>query len=421
MKPEQRKVIDRWFDTSRYVYNKALDQIVNHKHPINFIQLRDRLVTLNTKKNDPQYSQITADIARMRTSKRGLEKYKVQNQEEIARLEADITTQKQNLRSVWKTLGYSTNDTILPWELDTPKDVRAAAVDDVCKAHKTGFANLKRGNIKFFNMKFKRKTEPSKCLSVPSTMIENKRGIIEIAPEYLKSHKRFPMGKRTAKKHRDLVIKNDCRLVKQRNEYWLMIPIPFASKEPRKRVPENYCGIDPGIRTFMTAFGNDGCSEYSHDYSALKRLDSQIRALKSKPNRVRKRKITKRETRKDNLLDEIHWKTIRSLLTRYDILFYGDIKSHDVVKNKKNHTLNRDTNNLKFFKFKERLLFKATERQKQVIAVKEHFTTQTCSSCGSINRPGISKIYHCAKCDKQVGRDVNAAKNILMKGIVQNA
>jgi hypothetical protein len=53
---------------------------------------------------------------------------------------------------------------------------------------------------------------------------------------------------------------------------------------------------------------------------------------------------------KENLINEIHWKTINDLLKKYDILFYGDIKSHGVVKNRTNRNLNRDINNIKFYK-----------------------------------------------------------------------
>ena len=101
----------------------------------------------------------------------------------------------------------------------------------------------------------------------------------------------------------------------------------------------------------------------------------------------------------------------------FNCLIYGDIKSHDIVKNGKNRTLNTSMNNLKFFKFKQRLLFKSIERGKKVLEVKEQYTTQTCSFCGSMYKPGLSRVYHCRNCEKNIGRDVNAAKNILMKGI----
>jgi putative transposase len=103
-----------------------------------------------------------------------------------------------------------------------------------------------------------------------------------------------------------------------------------------------------------------------------------------------------------------------------DFLFYGDIKSHDIVKEGKNRTLNTNMNDLKFYKFKQRLIFKSIERGKQIFETKEHFTSQSCSCCGSINKPGLSRVYNCIQCKKKSGRDVNAAKNILMKGILSH-
>lgn len=41
--------INDWINTSNYVYNKTLDKIKG-RHKINFINLRDLLVTDNTKK-----------------------------------------------------------------------------------------------------------------------------------------------------------------------------------------------------------------------------------------------------------------------------------------------------------------------------------------------------------------------------------
>ena len=57
------------------------------------------------------------------------------------------------------------------------------------------------------------------------------------------------------------------------------------------------------------------------------------------------------------------------------------------------------------------------EKNKKVFCIKEEYTTKTCSFCGMLNNPGRSKIYQCLNCNIKTGRDVNASKNILMKGI----
>ena len=46
---EQKNVLQEWFNTSNYVYNKTV-QCINDGHKVNFKDLRDLLVTNNTKK-----------------------------------------------------------------------------------------------------------------------------------------------------------------------------------------------------------------------------------------------------------------------------------------------------------------------------------------------------------------------------------
>lgn len=95
--------------------------------------------------------------------------------------------------------------------------------------------------------------------------------------------------------------------------------------------------------------------------------------------------------------------------------------SHDIVKKNANKFLNRDINDLKFYKFKQRLIYKANVLNKQVFSVNEKYTTMTCSSCGNLNNVGKNEIYKCENqlCKKTLLRDVSAAKNILMKGIIK--
>jgi transposase len=427
---EQRKILEEWMDTSNYVYNKTIEQIKNGSRA-NFQNLRDLLVTNNTKKNNKEYKLMTEEIKILHSNKSNLQKGKdrssddtVRNKldQEINKLKVLISGKNDELRKVAKQLQYEKNKNVEEWELNTPKDIRAGAVNDVCKAIKTGMTNLKNGNIKYFNLNFRKKEEFNKSVVIPMKNIKNTNGTIIIAPEYMKES--FKMNKRTYKKYKNIEITCDCRIVKQKNQYSLIIPMTCKIEE--KHGPVNYCGIDPGSRTFMTTFGNNGSTEYIHNKDIIKKINYKIKILKSnrspkgqfKRNKCRKKQINKLEIRKSNIIDELHWKTINDLLNNNDFIFYGDIKSHGIVKNGSNKTLNLNINDLKLYKFKLRLLYKASVCNKKVFLVNESFTTKTCSCCGKLNDPGSSEVYKCTYCKKSVGRDTNASKNILMKGII---
>ena len=43
-----------------------------------------------------------------------------------------------------------------------------------------------------------------------------------------------------------------------------------------------FCGVDPGVRTFMTTFGNDGCYEYNQSLEKLNNYNNKIDILKNR-------------------------------------------------------------------------------------------------------------------------------------------
>lgn len=413
-----------------------MEQIYKHKQPANFQTLRDKLVTADTKKNHEEYKEISNNIKELNKKKNELvkilsdfcnEKKNIKMTlsahkklcHDISKIKEEIKTKNIKLRETAKGLPYEKNEGIYDWELETPKDIRAGAVNDVCNAIKSGISNLKAGNIRHFRLGFRVRTDNYKSMVIPKKFLCNKDGTIHLAPQFLKNNCKFKMGKKTIKKHRKLEISHDCRIVKRMDKYWLLVPIPMECKE--KTTPVNYCGIDPGVRTFMTAFGNTGCMEYQQKDSVINKIDAKIRMYKDKrikkQSRVYKKKLVKLERRKENVLNDLHWKTITNIVRNNDFIFYGDIKSHDIVKGGKNRKLNGDTNNLKFYVFKQRLLHKANECGKKVFVINESYTTQTCSFCGNMYKGEKSKVYSCNNCNRKIGRDVNAAKNILIKGI----
>ena len=124
-------------------------------------------------------------------------------------------------------------------------------------------------------------------------------------------------------------------LVKKNNEFYLH----FMVKQKQRPFPKkfvNFCGLDPGIRTFYTCFSNvNGITEYENSIEHLtKKLNAKIDLLKSlrKPKRIRKSKLSRLEKKKSNLTDNLHRSVINDLVDKQDVIFLGDIKSHDIVK-----------------------------------------------------------------------------------------
>lgn len=404
----QKKIIDGFINTSRYVYNKTVCYI-KKGHKANFQSLRDLLVTEKTKKRSPEYQCFDDKINILKSQKKTSVNKKL--------IDDEIKLLQKQRRDLMKNFQYEKNPLIQNFETSTPKEIRASAVKRCCDAHKTGFSNLKNGNIRFFNMKFKKKTDKDQSIEIPPSGMSIKDCKIKIYPTFFADE--CYLSVHNKKQLKDIQISHNVDLLKRDKEYFICIPIRVES---RKSKLTKISGVDLGIRTFATVHTHDKDStiitEYKHRSDLLKKYNCKIKLLKSLSH-IRKKHFTKLEKKKKNLVDCLHWSFINDLLENSDVVYLGDIKSHDIVKNGKNKSLNLSFNDLKMFILKQRLIYKAGTLGKPVYLVPEHFTTKTCSSCGNINQyVGSSEIFTCSTCNLIAGRDVNAAKNIKMKGLL---
>ncbi|MEO1561724.1 MAG: zinc ribbon domain-containing protein, partial [Cyanobacteria bacterium J06632_19] len=61
------------------------------------------------------------------------------------------------------------------------------------------------------------------------------------------------------------------------------------------------------------------------------------------------------------------------------------------------------------------ILYFSNKYGRQTVAVKPHYTSQICSSCGVKVKKSLSVRTHICKCGCKLQRDTNAAINILSK------
>lgn len=416
----QKRMIDRYIDTSRYVYNKTLEFIKVKGHKPSFRPLRDLLVTENTKKGYDEYKAFDDEIE-------ALQKLKVECTNEIAKqdLVEKIKQLNKQRRDKMKSFDSVKNKGVRQFELETPKDIRSCAVKRCCDAFKTGFTNLKEGNIRHFDMQFKKKKERDQTIEVtPKLFSITKDGDFKMTPTFFGKDCILRVHNRTKKKTKHInKIENNVDIVRRNNGYYvhLLVPSNHLGCDSRERVGS----VDLGIRTLGTVHINDlstnetSIVEYKHRSDLLKKYNQKIDMLKTRQGRVRKKQFNKLEKKKKDLVDRLHWAFANDLLSRADIIYLGDIKSHDIVTGGKNKTLNRSFNDLKFYQLKSRLMYKAGLIGKLVKLTPEPYTTKTCSRCGAINNHvGSKEIFECPCCKLVAGRDTNAAKNIKMKGLL---
>jgi putative transposase len=73
--------------------------------------------------------------------------------------------------------------------------------------------------------------------------------------------------------------------------------------------------------------------------------------------------------------------------------------------------------NFKHYKFKERLVSKCLERGSKLYLVDESYTSKTSGNCGEIGEVKLARYFECKKCQNSFDRDINGARNILIRNI----
>jgi putative transposase len=80
--------------------------------------------------------------------------------------------------------------------------------------------------------------------------------------------------------------------------------------------------------------------------------------------------------------------------------------------------LNRNILDVAWGRFQTQLRYKAESAGGRVIEVPPHMTSQVCSDCGAVVRKSLAERKHkCPSCGLVLDRDVNAARNILARGL----
>jgi putative transposase len=218
--------------------------------------------------------------------------------------------------------------------------------------------------------------------------------------------------------------KSICRLVYKRllNTFYLCCPISLEEKNKPLR---HIISLDPGVRSFLTFYDGESCGEIGKNiHVKLKRLSKNMDKLDEKINNTnnmyKKRNLKKAKTRiqekKKNIVDDLHKKAC-NFLKQYEYILLPIFKVKGMIKSLPK-PVKRSLLDLSHFKFRLRLIQKTSEIGSKVLLCNEIMTSKTCTCCGEINEHlGKSKTFKCPACNITIDRDVNGARNILLRAL----
>jgi len=216
------------------------------------------------------------------------------------------------------------------------------------------------------------------------------------------------------------------RIVRRADGYYVQFSVELDPRDTVKPLTpsQKAVGIDVGIKYFLA----DSQGSVEHNPKFYRKGERQLNRLnrnkskkykKGKPQSQNYHKARIRYARKhlkvSRQREEFVKKVALRLIQSNDLVAYENLNVKGMVKNRH---LAKSIFDAGWSLFRRWLDYFGYKYRKLTIAVAAHNTSQNCSNCGEKVQKSLSTRTHiCNHCGYTEDRDVNAAINILQKGL----
>ena len=225
------------------------------------------------------------------------------------------------------------------------------------------------------------------------------------------------------KKHRDFegVIKSVTVSKTTDEKYYISLLIETEIKPLERN--NHSIGLDLGIKDLI--IDSNGNKYKNHKYltkseNKLAREQRKLSHMVKGSNNTNKQRIKVARIHRhiNNQRNDYLHKLSKHIIDENQIICIEDLK----VKNmEQNHKLARSISDASWSRFVSMLIYKASWYGRTIVKIPNNYpSSQLCSICGyknSITKNLSVRTWTCPRCQSKHDRDINAANNILSKGI----
>ena len=200
----------------------------------------------------------------------------------------------------------------------------------------------------------------------------------------------------------------------------------ICNVEPQIKGLNQAIGIDVGVKE--RAILSDGTMIPKHqvDHTEIKQLQRKVARAKRGSNSRKKKVLQLRKAHhRKNIRNrnELHQITTAIIRQHGKWVAVEDLQIKNMTANGGTHKrgLNRSILEQNWGQFIQQLKYKAESAGGELVKVNPKNTTQRCSACGALPQVKLTlanRWYHCTACGHSEDRDINAAKNILLEGLL---
>jgi IS605 OrfB family transposase len=198
---------------------------------------------------------------------------------------------------------------------------------------------------------------------------------------------------------------------------------PKTVNETVKVKQYNKCGIDIGVRTFLTVYSKAETFEIGTKTNTIidkvnNRLD-KIR-LSYTQQIINKKQFNqlynKYSDKLKNKITDMHNKTSNLLLSNFNTIMVEKVSIKQMISNLTGNLreiTKRRLTALSHYKYKMKMKQMAVKYGSIITEVSAYLTSKNCNNCQHTNdNLKCSKLFVCKKCNLKIDRDINAAINI---------
>ncbi len=176
-------------------------------------------------------------------------------------------------------------------------------------------------------------------------------------------------------------------------------------------------GIDVGLSSLIATSDGETVNAPRWTRKAAKKQRRLQRALarcrrNSKRRLKVKRNLARHSASTANRRRDFLHKLSRSLVDRYTLIAIEDLNVERLARS----MLAKSVHDAAWGQLRQFLTYKAESAGSEVIAVDPRGTSQVCSECGcSVPKTLAERWHDCPECGYSANRDVNAARNVLLR------